>query len=325
MATDQVFLRSSSGPTERLVTILSGSLPELPSDEVHRVAAELRMMTSERAAEVWRHPGWAAVVSWIHQWVPECDPTIAAVHAVRNAERASMDPKYARSLASYVRQIAHRSSVEERRRDRQTEELTWDPEEPPRGPARPIDSLADDAAGLLSACGLTVSEAAWRLIGPSIDLAVDWWDDLAVRTGRVGLDLVVAARHSKQMSGEQRLRARFDGPAARALVALLLGGDQQGRRARRAAGTEAGLVYWSVLARRASTRHESRPVPPAPIRRAWATHIGGIEQTIEPSGPAVGPTALQRLPSEAYWPTGVHDLQGPEQYIATGSGPFGEH
>jgi hypothetical protein len=246
-------------------------------------------MKSNRAIEVWRHDGWGAVVGWIVRRVPDCDPTIAAVHAICNAAKAASDPGYARCLAGYVRQIAQRSSVDGAFRRERLEELAWDPPEPPSKPARPTDSLATVAAAMLSAAGVRVSGPAWGLIAPSIDVAVDWWDSLAARTGLVGDDLVVASRESMQTTGNHRLRANFDGPTARPLVALLVGGDQQGRWARRAARVEAGLLYWSLQARNASGRGESLPAPPAPVCRAWATHVEWIEHAIDPTTAATAP------------------------------------
>src|SRR5579875_288152 len=108
MALTQATSRSVTGQTnsvEQLVAILAGPLPSLPPGEASVAAAELRRMRSGQAVAVWRHPGWGALVDWIVRAAPECDPTIAAVHAVRNRERALADADYARSLAGYVRRI----------------------------------------------------------------------------------------------------------------------------------------------------------------------------------------------------------------------------
>src|SRR5579875_54065 len=94
---------------EQLANILSGPLPDLGSRSSDEVTTELRRMTSEWAETVWRHPGWAAVVGWVLRQAPESEPTLAAVHAVRNATRASNDADFSRSLARYVRQVARSS------------------------------------------------------------------------------------------------------------------------------------------------------------------------------------------------------------------------
>lgn len=244
------------------------------------MTTELRRMQSSRAAAVWRHPGWSGVVAWIIHRVPDCDPTLAAVHAIRNAGRASADAEYARCLAGYLVRVANRSR-RGLRPQAHVEQLTSDPPEPPPA-CRPTDSLAAEAAGVLSAAGVTIPPAVWEVLAPGVDVAVDWWDALAARTGLVGEELVVAARQSRSTTGKWRLSNHFQGPAARPVVALLVGGDQGGRQARQAAGVEAGLLYWSLLARRATSLGHPLPVPPAPIRRAWATSVALIQRTLEP-------------------------------------------
>lgn len=276
----------------QLAGILAGPLPVLPPGDIAEVSAELRAMSSCRSVAVWRHPGWSAVIGWILGRCPECEPTTAAVHAVRNAARAVDDAGYAVSLARYVRRIAENSAVD---RPPATEiiDLTWDAPEPERSIACVSTSLAVEAADLLRAVGVVVSQSAWGVIAPSIDIAVDWWDALASRTGLAGDDLVAAARQTNRITVDWRLRAHFEGPAARPLVALLMGGDNVGRWARRDAGTEIGLVYWSLLARRANLAGEISPVPPAPVVRAWATSIQWVEKVVDPGGesadPRIGP------------------------------------
>lgn len=281
------------GSTAELVAILARPLPALPHGAASEAAAELRRMQSRRALAVWRHPGWADLVGWIIRAAPDCDPTVAAVHAVVNRERALRDGGYARSLAVYVRRIAQRSAVDARRHAPRTEELIWDPPEPPFEGTRLTDSLAAEAGRLLSDAGVRPSQESWSLIATGVDVAVDWWVGLAARTGLVGQELVVAARQSWRTTGNHRLRTNFDGPTARPLVALLVGGDQRGRAARQAAGVEAGLLYWSLMVRHAAGEGVA-PVPPIPVRRAWTTHVEGIERAISSIGstttPAVGPT-----------------------------------
>lgn len=268
---------------EQLAGILAGPLPALPPGETAEVSAELRAMSTCRAVAAWRHPGWSAVIGWILRRCPECDPTTAAVHAVRNAARAVEDAGYAVSLARYVRRIAENSTVD---RPPATEmiDLTWDPPEPEHSIACASTSLAVEAADLLRAVGVVVSQPAWEVIAPSIDIAVDWWDALARRTCLGGDDLIAAARQTNRLTVDWRLRAHFEGPSARPLVALLMGGDNVGRWARRDAGTEIGLVYWSLLARRAYLAGEVPPVPPAPVVRAWATSIRWVEKVVDAGG-----------------------------------------
>ena len=279
---------------EQLAGILAGPLPALPPGDVAEVSAEIRAMCSCRAVAVWRHPGWSAVVGWILRRCPECEPTTAAVHALRNAARAVDDAGYAVSLARYVRRIAQNSSVD-RQPVTELVELTWDPPELEQRTIRVSTSLAVEAADLLRSGGVVVSQPAWEVIAPSIDIAVDWWDTLARRTGLVGGDLVTAARQTKRTTVDCRLRAHFEGPAARPLIALLMGADNVGRWARRDADAEVGLVYWSLLARRAYLVGEIPPIPPAPVVRAWATSILWVEKVVGPAAesaePRIGPIA----------------------------------
>lgn len=284
MATSQNLPRPrprKASPAKHLAMILSGPLPELPDAKVAEVASELRRMRSERAAAVWRHPGWIELVGWVIRQVPASDPTLAAVHAVRNANRTAVDPDYARCLASYLRQVARSRSTE--LAPSEAEDLTWDPPEDASSGPRTTDSLAAEAARLLEAVGIPLTVSAWDLIAPSIDIAVDWWEALATRTGMVGADLIAAARDSERITNEDRLRANFDGPAARPLVALLVGGDQQGRWARERCGREAGLLYWALLARNARRAGGLPPEPPEPVRRAWARLVAWIERAIDPT------------------------------------------
>jgi hypothetical protein len=270
-----------------LAAILAGSLPVLPTGGVGDVAAELRAMSSEAARAVWVHPGWAALVDWILRRVPDCDPTTAAVHAVRNATHTRVDQRYAVSLARYLKRIAEGCSLD-RLWVTDTAVLTWDPPEPEHAVPAPSMSLALEAGRLLASVGVEVSRPAWALVAASVDIAVDWWNGLAERTGLEGDDLIQAARRSNRMPGDWRLRSHFDGPAARPLVALLVGGDQMGRQARRQAGMEVGLVYWALLARQADQGGQTPPVPPAPVARAWATSIGWVEKAVAPSADSTG-------------------------------------
>ena len=279
---------------EQLRELLSRPLPVLPTGSVWEVAVELRAMQTRRAVTVWMHPGWAAVVGWILRRDPDCDPTVAAVHAVRNAERARSDPDYARGLAGYMQHVARRRPLEERRVAHRTVTLTWEPPDEPVGLDRPTASLAGEVEQLLEAAGIRIGDSVRELIGPAVDVAVDWWDALATRTGLVGEDLLEATRRSDGITAGQRLASHFEGPAARPLVALLTGGDQKGRQARRASGTEAGLLFWALLARHACERGDPLPDPPVAVRRAWATHLKLIDDVISQGAAAVnvgaGPT-----------------------------------
>ncbi len=279
---------------EQLREILSRPLPVLPSGSVWEVARELRAMQTRRAVTVWVHPGWTAVVGWILRRTPDCDPTVAAVHAVRNAERARSDPDYARCLAGYLRHVARRRSIEDRRAAHRTVELTWEPADETVRPDRLTASLAGEVNQLLEAGGIPIGDSVRDLIGSAVDVAVDWWDALATRTGLVGEELLEAARRSDGITASQRLASHFEGPAARPLVALFTGGDQKGRQARRTSGTEAGLLYWALLARQAGECGAPLPDPPVAVRRAWATHLRLIEDVTSPGAAAVtvgaGPT-----------------------------------
>lgn len=251
-------------------------------------------MQTKRALAVWRHPGWEAVVGWILRRTPDCDPTVAAVHAVRNADRVRSDPDYARCMAGYMQHIARRRPLDERRVAYKTVELTWEPADDTNSLERPTASLAREVEQLLEAVGIRIGDSVRELIEPAVDVAVDWWDALATRTGLVGDDLLEAARRSDGITASQRLTSHFEGPAARPLVALLTGGDQKGRQARRAAGSEAGLLYWALLARQAGERGAPLPEPPVAVRRAWATHLRLIEDVASQGATAVtvgaGPT-----------------------------------
>ena len=291
-ALPQLEVRRPPTAAGELASILAGPLPALPPGDVAKVSAELRAMSSRDAGDVWRHPGWSALIGWILGRCPECDPITAAVHAIRNAARAVDDAGYAVSLARYVRRIAENSAVD-RPPASEMIELTWDLPEPEHRFPCTSTSLAVEAADLLRAVRVVVSQPAWEVIVPSIDIAVDWWDTLASRTGLAGDALVAVARQTNRITVDWRLRAHFEGPAARPLVALLMGGDNIGRWARRDAGTEIGLVYWSLLGRRANLAGEIPPVPPAPVARGWATSIQWVEKVVDPGGdsadPRIGP------------------------------------
>ena len=212
MATARAVPRSQSAGQSSsygLVEILSRPLPTLPAGDISEVAAVLRRMSSDVATTVWRHTGWGEVVGWINRRVPDCEPTVAAIHAVRNAPRATKDPEYARLLAGYIVRVARRSRWEPST-DSRAQQLTWDPPMP-SSTYRRTESLADDARRLLSGVGITVSDAVWRVLAPAIDIAVDWWDALASRTGLAGEELVAASRRPRQTTGNWRLSGQFDG------------------------------------------------------------------------------------------------------------------
>jgi hypothetical protein len=281
------------GAARELVEILSGPLPVLPPGRVTDVAYELRRMATERAARVWRHPGWGSIVGWVVRRVPDCDPTLAATHAVRRAPLGDPGRPEALRLASFLVRVASRSPIE-RPSLHPPLPLLWDPPEPEPVRRREGSSLSVEAAELLRAAGVKVSAEAWQLISISVDVAVDWWVDLASQGGFSGDALLVAARDAEHTTERWRLRRHFDGSAARPLVGLLVGGDQWGRRAREVAGGEVGLVYWALLARHARAVGEQLPAPPPAVVRAWATTVALVEKALVPERDGVrqqmGPT-----------------------------------
>ncbi len=266
-----------------LVRALSEPLPGVPTGHVASVAAELREMATDRAIAVWRHPGWAGVVGWLLKRAPQCDPTVAAVHAVRRAPAATSCQAEALRLSEFLVRTARNSPADPwpRRMERLGFELTV-----PSPCPSPIStmSLSVEARQLIATAGITMDAATWRLVSESVDITVDWWAGWAARTGSAGDDLVQAARSTDRVNRRVRLRTRFDGPAARPLVALLIGGDQSGRWAREAAGVEVGLVYWALLVRQARSSCEPLPVPPPPVVRAWTTMVGHVERAIRSGG-----------------------------------------
>lgn len=138
-------------------------------------------MESERAIEIWRHHGWGGVVGWIVERVPSCDPTVAAVHAVRRAE--------------------HRIA-------------TAGPGSSAAMPARGRPCVALDRSGATAhQAGITLDDFTRRLISESIDIAVDWWADFADQVGATGMALLTEARTTDRINGRVRLRTRFSGAA----------------------------------------------------------------------------------------------------------------
>jgi len=232
-------------------------------------------MESERSIEIWRHHGWGGVVGWIVERVPTCDPTVAAVHAVRRAPAAQGDGDEAFRLAEFLLRTARRSPAD--RWPRNTESLRLDPVvQPPCTRVAVPASLWTEAEQLLTTAGITLDDFTRRLISESIDIAVDWWADFADQAGATGMALLTEARTTDRINGRVRLRSRFSGAAGRPLVALLMGGDQRGRRAREASGMEAGLIFWALLTRRAQTAGGPMPQPPAAVTRAWSMTIAQI-------------------------------------------------
>ncbi|MGH9072876.1 MAG: hypothetical protein ACRDZQ_01965 [Acidimicrobiales bacterium] len=260
--------------------ILTGPLPDLAPGDTRQVVGELRAMATPGAQTVWRHPGWASLLAWIVARVPHCDPTVAGVHAIRRAPVLRRNPGAVAQVASYVLRTAeaspsNRSAGRFLGLDVEPAD-TWQP-------CRPASaSLATEAAELLRRAGIRPCPPAWETISASVDIAVDWWAGFATSTGLGGEALVAAARDAAAMCSEWRLRRHLQGPAGRPLVALLLGGDQWGRSARRACGHETSLVLWALQARRARQAGGPEPVPPAPVVRAWATTVQLIEEAITP-------------------------------------------
>lgn len=240
-------------------------------------------MASDRAVGVWRHDGWGGVVGWILERVPRCDPTVAAVHAVRRASAVQGDGDEVFRLAEFLLRTARRSPAD--RWPRNTDPLLLDPTvQPPCTPVTTSASLSTEAEHLLVSAGVTLDDVTRRLISESVDIAVDWWADFADQTGATGEALLTASRTTDRINGRVRLRSRFPGAAGRPLVALLLGGDQMARRAREASGMEVGLIFWALLTRRARTAGRPTPQPPAAITRAWSMTIAQVERLTRSGG-----------------------------------------
>jgi len=284
--------RSGCRPTSvwELNGILVGPLPALPEGGVARVAAELRRMETPEAQATWRHEGWAELVGWIVRRVPDCDPVVPAIHALRRASTALTDPEDP-TVARRVVAIARRSPADRRGADLPLED---EPAEVPRPVDRQGDSLVGEVADLLRLADIRPSTEAREVILAAVDVAADWWDGFASHTGLLGPDLVIAARDAARMSSEWRLRRYEAGAAGRPLVALLLGGDQWGLAARRACGQEAALLLWALLVRRARRADAPVPVPPAAVIRVWKSTVQLIERAVTSAvgdTPATGPTA----------------------------------
>jgi hypothetical protein len=278
--------RASSAAAE-LASILAETVPCLPSGSIDSVAAELREMSSPAARAVWGDDRWIAVVGWVLRRVPECDPVLPAMHAVRRATMLNGDPHSMNCVARYVLAAARRCVVD--RPYARSARLEWEPVAEAMVRPSGAVSLSQEAGELLRATGVGVSAAAWGAISEHVDIAVDWLDGFAANTSHRGEALMVAARDSAAMTSGSRLRHHIPGPAARPLVALLLGGDQWGRQGRQESGTEVSLVLWALAARRARLCGEGDPVPPTPVVRAWATAAQLIDRALAPAEVPAGP------------------------------------
>lgn len=270
--------RSSSLDAARLASILAGPLPELPAGDTRQVVGEVREMSSPTARALWLHPGWAALIAWITGQVPDCDPVVPGVHALRRAPSVRRDPMTAAGVAGYLVRAARHSPTD--RGSERTLVLGCDPVDTSGPLKQESDSLSVEVAHLFGQAGITPCPAAWDTISAAIDIAVDWWNGFATNTGMTGEVLVAAARNTAGMCSEWRLRRHLRGRSGRPLVALLLGGDQWGRSARRACECEASLVLWALQMRRARLAGEPAPVPAAPIVRAWATTVRLIDEAV---------------------------------------------
>jgi hypothetical protein len=269
---------ASEPAIDLLIEALSGPLPSLPAGSVAAVAAELRRMESPQARAVWVHPGWARTYAWVASMVPDADPVVPTVHALRRAPSVRANPASVDDVARLVVAIARRAASEQGRTERT---LACDPvDERPIGEAVSDSSVVPEARALLDAAGIEVSSAVWALVSATIDIAVDWWDAFANQSTLCGAALVAAARDSANLSSERRLRSYLDGPVGRPLVALLLGGDQWGRAARRSSGQEASLVLWALATRRAAAVGCDAPVVPAGVARAWSVTLALVADAI---------------------------------------------
>lgn len=261
---------------DELSEILRGPLPALPGCDTHSAAGRLRRVCGREAVAVWRHPTWGALVGWIGRLVPDADPVAPAVAAIRRAgDLAPADlARYVLAAARHSTTIRDPSSIP--LSDATVEELA----ESPLARRAGEDSLWREARELLDAAGVTLTSPMVETVAASIDIAVDWWDRFAERSGLTGDALVHAVRHSAGVSKARRLRSLFDGPQARPLVTLLLGDGQLGRRVRETAGVEAGLVYWALAARHAERVGVTRPQPPSAVTAGWAAMLGLVQRAL---------------------------------------------
>jgi hypothetical protein len=276
-----------------LGTILSAPMPALPLGDITHVAGELRDMESPAARDTWCHTGWAEIVGWITRRVPDCDPVVPAIHAIRHAPEVRRDPSRLPRVERLLLAIARRAPADRLRSD---VALVWDPVETTAPVATSPVSLANEIEDLFRAGGITLDARTWETVSTGVDIAVDWMDGLASHVGLSGDDLLATARNSEAMSSEWRLRRHLPGPAGRPLVALLLGGDQWGRAARRSCGQEASLLLWALELRRARLADQPDPTPPAPVVRAWSTTVRLIDVAI---GSAESGTCLRTGPTVA--------------------------
>lgn len=276
--------RSSRRAGSELAAILDHGLPVLPGSDVPTAARQLRRLSGAQAAAVWRHPTWGELVSWIGRQAPEADPVAPAVAAITHARAP------AGRLSAYVLATARASAVIQR----PCWQVPLSDAEAERLPAPPLatrsadDSLWREARVLLESAGMRLSVRAQETVSMSIDIAVDWWDQFAERTGLTGEALVHASRYSRSLDERRRLQSLFDGSQARPLVTLLLGGGQAGRRVREASGVEAGLLYWALAVRHADRSAVPPPVPPPEVTASWAAMLALLDDGGRRCGADIG-------------------------------------
>ena len=275
----------------QLALILGSPLPQLPQKSIATLARELREVSTPGARNTWVHPGWADVVQWVTHNVPDCDPVVPAIHAVRLAEQIRTKEVTPARVANYVL-CAAKSSHRDQSLNHMS--LNWDP--PYIEESRPRShSLSQEASELLKQNRIVLSGDAWKQVSEGIDIAVDWLDGFTSRSKLSGSNIFSSARNSEAMSSEVRLRRYFSGPTSRPLVSLLLGGDQWGSLARKASGNEASLVLWSLNLRRSRDTSGDDVIPPAPVIRAWRTTTNLIEKAVSSSEV----NAIEQVPTVA--------------------------
>jgi hypothetical protein len=288
-ATASAHCHSGSPPLD-LAEILSGPLPDVPAGPVKSVAMELREMRTPRACEVWRHPGWASLCVWISSKIPDCDPTTPGIHGVRLAALVREDRSTADRVGRHLANIARRCPAD-RLGQSYGAAIRQGVTAPPMGPSG--DSLIGEVAILLRIVGISLNPVVWQAVSEAVDIGIDWLDRFAIHKDLVGKELIGAAREQTRIASDRRLRQLLPNPIARPLAALLLGGDQWGRRARRACGQETSLLLWALMMRHAHAIGKPEPVPQPPVVRAWATTVRLIGDALpapEASGPDFGPT-----------------------------------
>jgi hypothetical protein len=255
-----------------LAEILSGELPEGLPDGPRRLAVRLRE-DDEFARQVWAHPMYVALVSWIRDRFPRDheaweDMATYALSRARLCQESVITASAVRAgmwgTAAWVRWRGR----ELERLDRAepsiesvdlVAETTFPSLSEPASPKppNPVDYLSDALGGDLPAVARDALERAWRI-------AHDHYIWLASLTGLRGEALLAAGQANGEVNPKRRLGRRLppEWPAAtRKAVVHLLAGTPRRR----------GLLAWW-----ASTPVEEVPVA---VRSRWQ----GLVIVIDPA------------------------------------------